>query len=70
MVELRICWVLGFWRVTLVPHFVLQELQQVADAPRSKARAGTARTGDSQSIKEAYPDRILINPTDYEDIPR
>jgi len=51
-----------------VPHFVLQELQQVADASRSKARAGTARTEILNRIKEAYPD-LLINPTDYEDIP-
>jgi len=36
---------------------------------RSKARAGRRGLEILNRIKEAYPDRILINPTDYEDIP-
>jgi len=49
-----------------VPHFVLQELQQVADKDQKR---GGGETGDSQSDQGSLPDRILINPTDYEDIP-
>ncbi len=54
----------------LVPQFVLQELQQVADASKDQKRVRGRRGLEILNrIKEAYSDRILINPTDYEDIP-
>jgi len=54
----------------LVPQFVLQELQQVADASKDQKRVRGRRGLEILNrIKEAYPDRILINATDYEDIP-
>lgn len=54
----------------LVPQFVLQELQQVADASKDQKRVRGRRGLEILNrIKETYPDRILINPTDYEDIP-
>jgi uncharacterized protein YacL len=53
----------------LVPQFVLQELQQVADASKDQKRVRGRRGLEILNrIKEAYPDRILINPADYEDI--
>ena len=54
----------------LVPQFVLQELQQIADAAKDQKRVRGRRGLEILNrIKEAYPERILINPTDYEDIP-
>jgi uncharacterized protein YacL len=54
----------------LVPQFVLQELQQVADASKDQKRVRGRRGLEILNrLKEAYPDRILINPTDYEDTP-
>ncbi|MBW4671881.1 MAG: PIN/TRAM domain-containing protein [Cyanomargarita calcarea GSE-NOS-MK-12-04C] len=53
----------------LVPQFVLQELQQVADASKDQKRVRGRRGLEILNrIKEQYPDRILINPADYEDI--
>ncbi|GAB1541014.1 PIN/TRAM domain-containing protein [Scytonema sp. NUACC21] len=53
----------------IVPQFVLQELQQVADASKDQKRVRGRRGLEILNrIKAAYPDRILINPTDYEDI--
>ncbi|MCC5638317.1 PIN/TRAM domain-containing protein [Nostoc sp. CHAB 5844] len=53
----------------IVPQFVLQELQQVADASKDQKRVRGRRGLEILNrIKEAYPDRILINPIDYEDI--
>ena len=53
----------------LVPQFVLQELQQVADASKDQKRVRGRRGLEILNrIKEAYPERILINPTDYEEI--
>jgi uncharacterized protein YacL len=47
----------------------LQELQQVADANKDLKRVRGRRGLEILNrIKEAYPDRILINPADYEDI--
>jgi uncharacterized protein YacL len=53
----------------IVPQFVLQELQQVADASKDQKRVRGRRGLEILNrIKEAYPDRILINAADYEDI--
>ena len=54
----------------LVPQFVLQELQQVADASNDQKRGRGRRGLDVLNrIREAYPNRVLINSEDYEDIP-
>jgi len=54
----------------LVPQFVLQELQQVADASNDQKRNRGRRGLDVLNrIREAYPDRVLINSADYDDIP-
>lgn len=53
----------------LVPQFVLQELQQVADASNDQKRIRGRRGLDIlNDMKEAYPDRIVIHPADYEEI--
>lgn len=54
----------------LVPQFVLQELQQLADGAKDLKRVRGRRGLEILNrIKEAYPDRIAINSMDYEDIP-
>lgn len=54
----------------LVPQFVLQELQAVADASNDQKRMRGRRGLDILNrIKEAYPERIIIHPADYEDVP-
>ncbi len=54
----------------LVPQFVLQELQQVADAAKDQKRVRGRRGLEILNrVKEAYPDRVVINSADYEDIP-
>lgn len=54
----------------LVPQFVLNELQQVADASNDQKRVRGRRGLDILNrMKEAYPDRIQIHPADYDDIP-
>lgn len=54
----------------IVPQFVLQELQQVADASKDQKRVRGRRGLEILNrLKVAYPDRILINSIDYEDIP-
>jgi uncharacterized protein YacL len=54
----------------LVPQFVLQELQQVADASNDQKRGRGRRGLDVLNrIREVYPNRVLINSEDYEDIP-
>lgn len=54
----------------LVPQFVLQELQQVADASNDQKRGRGRRGLDVLNrIREAYPSRVLINSVDYDDIP-
>jgi uncharacterized protein YacL len=53
----------------IVPQFVLQELQQVADASKDQKRVRGRRGLEILNrIKSAYPERILINPVDYEDM--
>jgi uncharacterized protein YacL len=53
----------------LVPQFVLQELQQVADASNDQKRVRGRRGLDTLNrMKEAYADRILIHPADYDDV--
>lgn len=53
----------------LVPQFILQELQQIADASKDQKRIRGRRGLEILNrIKAAYPERILINQTDYEDI--
>ena len=53
----------------LVPQFVLQELQQVADAAKDQKRVRGRRGLEILNrVKSAYPDRIVINSADYEDI--
>ncbi|MBE9049477.1 PIN/TRAM domain-containing protein [Nostocales cyanobacterium LEGE 11386] len=53
----------------IVPQFVLQELQQVADASKDQKRVRGRRGLEILNrIKKDYPERILINPVDYEDI--
>lgn len=54
----------------LVPQFVLQELQQLADGAKDLKRVRGRRGLDILNrIRESYPERIIINSTDYEDIP-
>lgn len=54
----------------LVPQFVLQELQQVADASNDQKRTRGRRGLDVLNrIREAHPNRVLINSEDYEEIP-
>jgi uncharacterized protein YacL len=54
----------------LVPQFVLQELQQVADASNDQKRGRGRRGLDVLNrIRDAYPNRVLINAEDYDDIP-
>ncbi|NMG06200.1 PIN/TRAM domain-containing protein [Brasilonema sp. UFV-L1] len=53
----------------IIPQFVLQELQQVADASKDQKRVRGRRGLEILNrIRAAYPERILINPVDYEDI--
>jgi uncharacterized protein YacL len=53
----------------LVPQFVLQELQRIADAANDQKRNKGRRGLDLlKQMREAYPDRVSINPADYEDI--
>ena len=53
----------------IVPQFVLQELQQVADASKDQKRVRGRRGLEILNrIKTAYTERILINPVDYEDV--
>lgn len=53
----------------IVPQFVLQELQQVADASKDQKRVRGRRGLEILNrIKESYPDRIVINSSDYDDI--
>ncbi len=53
----------------LVPQFVLQELQMVADASNDQKRVRGRRGLDVLNrIKETYAERIVIHPADYEDL--
>jgi uncharacterized protein YacL len=53
----------------LVPQFVLQELQAVADASNDQKRIRGRRGLDVLNrLKETYPERIVIHPADYEEV--
>ena len=53
----------------IVPQFVLQELQQVADASKDQKRVRGRRGLEILNrIRESYPERIIINSADYDDI--
>jgi uncharacterized protein YacL len=54
----------------LVPQFILQELQLVADAANDQKRARGRRGLEILNrMRENYPDRIQIHPADYDDPP-
>lgn len=54
----------------LVPQFVLQELQQLSDAANDQKRTRGRRGLDILNrMQDSFPERIVINNTDYEDIP-
>ncbi len=53
----------------LIPQFVLQELQQVADAANDQKRMRGRRGLDIlNQVRSSYPNRIIINSTNYNDI--
>ncbi|MGK7931469.1 MAG: PIN/TRAM domain-containing protein [Microcystaceae cyanobacterium] len=53
----------------LVPQFILQELQQLADASNDQKRVRGRRGLDILNrMQEAFPERIVIHSADYEDI--
>lgn len=53
----------------VVPQFILQELQRVADSASDQKRTRGRRGLDILNrIREAYPNRVVIDPADYEDI--
>lgn len=53
----------------LVPQFVLQELQQLADAANDQKRIRGRRGLDIlKQMQQVYPDRLVVHPADYEDI--
>jgi len=53
----------------LIPQFVLQELQQVADAANEQKRMRGRRGLDILNrMKEAHPEQISIHPADYDDV--
>ncbi len=53
----------------LVPQFVLQELQRIADGSNDQKRIRGRRGLDIlNQMKDAYPDRIVIHPADYDDV--
>ncbi|NEP41052.1 MAG: TRAM domain-containing protein, partial [Okeania sp. SIO2H7] len=54
----------------LVPQFVLQELQLIADASNDRKRVRGRRGLEILNrMKDTYSDRISIHPADYDDIP-
>ncbi len=53
----------------LIPQFVLQELQLIADGANDQKRVRGRRGLDIlKRMQEAYPNRIVINNTDYDDL--
>jgi uncharacterized protein YacL len=53
----------------IVPQFVLQELQQLADASNDMKRNRGRRGLDMLNrLKETFAERIVINPIDYDDL--
>jgi uncharacterized protein YacL len=54
----------------LVPQFVLQELQKIADSSNDQKRSRGRRGLDILNrLQDNHPQRIIINPADYDDIP-
>ncbi|MGB0562908.1 MAG: PIN/TRAM domain-containing protein [Spirulinaceae cyanobacterium] len=54
----------------IVPQFILQELQALADAANDQKRVRGRRGLDVLNrMQNAYPDRLVVNATDYDDIP-
>ncbi|MCM1984400.1 PIN/TRAM domain-containing protein [Lyngbya confervoides] len=54
----------------LVPQFVLQELQGVADAANDQKRTRGRRGLDLlQRLRERYPERVVIHSADYDEVP-
>lgn len=54
----------------LVPQFVLQELQRIADSANDQKRVRGRRGLDIlQKMRTGYPDRVIIHPADYDDVP-
>jgi uncharacterized protein YacL len=52
-----------------VSQFVLQELQQLADAANDQKRIRGRRGLDILNrMQQAFPDRLVIHPADYEDV--
>lgn len=60
----------GFIEGQLVlPQFVLEELQRVADSSSDQKRARGRRGLDIIGrIRDRYPDRVTVDPADYDDI--
>lgn len=53
----------------LVPQFVLQELQGVADANNEQKRLRGRRGLDVLTrLRDRYPDQVVVHPADYEDV--
>jgi len=53
----------------LIPQFILNELQQLADATNDQKRVRGRRGLDIlNQMQEEYPDKIVIHPEEYEDI--
>jgi uncharacterized protein YacL len=53
----------------LIPQFILQELQQLADATNDQKRVRGRRGLDIlNQMQEEYPDTIIIHPDEYEDV--
>jgi uncharacterized protein YacL len=53
----------------LVPHFVLEELQTLADAANDQKRSRGRRGLDIlNTMRSENPDRVVIHPADYPDI--
>ncbi|HEY9653171.1 MAG TPA: PIN/TRAM domain-containing protein [Coleofasciculaceae cyanobacterium] len=53
----------------IISHFVLQELQQLADAANDQKRIRGRRGLDILNrMQEAYPERLVIHPADYDDL--
>ena len=53
----------------VVPQFVLQELQAVADAANDQKRVRGRRGLDILNrLRAAYPERVVVDPADYTDV--
>jgi uncharacterized protein YacL len=53
----------------LIPQFILNELQQLADATNDQKRVRGRRGLDIlNQMQETYPDKIVIHPAEYEEV--